>query len=301
MIIRQLLEEEIKDIYQERMPDDFAKGEIKPLERILSLWKRNKYFCYGIFEEGQPVLISYCFVVASDERDAVLLDYFAVSRESRGRGVGSLSFALLKKELEKEKLGTLILEVENPRFGADEEDKKLRRRRIAFYIRNGMTLTHLRVFLYGVEYLVMTADKHKMLETESQIYHVYRVLLKPDKIKSKLNISSNIRCLAVDLDKAEISGEDRKKAIREAAGRGIHIVVISEKDFSGLPEEIMGIKGVEYAVIYGGAVIYHREGEKKFIEVACGNTSKVEGLMWVLNRLGLEPEECMQGDSILQI
>lgn len=197
MKIRLLNREEVTKIYREKMPDDFAAGEIKPLERILELSEREQYFCYGMFEEtpDQETMVGYGFLVPSGERDAVLLDYFAVTDGMRGRGYGSRCFAALKEEIAKKELGNLILEVENPRFGADGKERELRRRRIAFYIRNGMTLTHLRIFLYQVEYLVMISDKGQMKKAADQIYHVYQVLLKPDKIKTRLRISTNIRCV----------------------------------------------------------------------------------------------------------
>lgn len=213
MIFRKLTKAEIIEIYQNRMPCDFAPGEIKPLSRILELWRMEKYFCYGLFTgkqgENPQTAAGYCFLVASNQRDAVLLDYFAVLDKERGKGCGSKCFSLLKKEIQKEKLGTLILEVENPRFGEDVQDISIRRRRIHFYRRNGMTLTHLRIFLYDVEYLVMTAKPQELFQSAEQIYHVYEVLLKPDKLKTKLRITANIRGIML---KEGIAGKNERIA-----------------------------------------------------------------------------------------
>lgn len=187
MNIRLLQEKEIRDIYEQKMPKDFAPGEIKPLSRILELCKLNKYFCYGIFEE--EILLGYAFLVTSQKREAVLVDYYAIAREKRGKGYGSTCFAMLLSLAKKQQLGTLILEVEDPAYGIDEEDVELRKRRIGFYERNGMTLTNLRIFLYDVEYLVMTSDAEKYEETKDLIYGVYEVLLKPGKIHTKLKIT----------------------------------------------------------------------------------------------------------------
>lgn len=254
MIIRLLDKEEVVQIYQNKMPGDFAKGEIKPLERILELSERNQYFCYGIFETGtEEKMISYCFLVTSAEKDAVLLDYFAVTADVRGMGYGSRCLALLKEEIGKKKMGTLILEVENPRYGADEADRELRRRRIAFYIRNGMSLTPLRIFLYQVEYLVMTSDEKQMMKTAEQIYHVYQVLLKADKIKTRLNISTNIRCVILNVDiNIKHGSEDgirrTEELIKEVKKKGILVLtgvngpdkfkaILKENDIE--PEECM--------------------------------------------------------------
>lgn len=262
MMIRLLNKEEIAEIYHKKMPQDFAKGEIKPLERILMLREWGKYLCYGIFEylNGTEKMVSYCFCVTSEAKDAVLLDYFAVSGDIRGKGYGSRCFAMLKEEIRKKELGNLILEVENPRFGIDPWDRELRRRRIAFYIRNGMTLTHLRIFLYDVEYLVMTEDSGQLFQTADQIYHTYQVLLKPDKLKSKLSISTNIRCIATDLDRTILNeqgklSEHTTKVIKAAMENGIGLIIASGRAYDTLPAEIAEIAKTQYAITSNGAVV----------------------------------------------
>lgn len=261
MVLALLEEQEIVKIYEERMPEDFAKGEIKPLARILELYRQGKYFCYGLYEEEK--LAGYCFLVVSEKRDAVLLDYFAISKDRRGMGCGSICLGLLKEETERRKFGTLILEVENPRFGKDEEEKALRRRRIAFYTRNGMTLTHLRIFLYDVEYLVMTAQKEEMFRAAEQIYHTYQVLLKPDKIGTKLRISTNIRCFVSDMDRTALNERGEfslrtRNAILQALKEGIYVIVASGRAYDTLPEDVASIPGIEYVISSNGASVWHK-------------------------------------------
>lgn len=266
MLIRSLNEKEIEEIYHNKMPDDFAKGEIKPLERILKLRQLGKYLCYGIFlhMNGTENMVSYCFLVTSEKKDAVLLDYFAVSENIRGKGYGSRCFAMLKEEIKRKELGNLILEVENPRFGKDGPEQELRRRRIAFYIRNGMTLTHLRIFLYDVEYLVMTEDDGQLFRAAEQIYHTYQVLLKPDKLKSKLSISTNIHCIATDLDRTILNEQGQlpertAKALRAAMEKGIRLIVASGRAYDTLPKEIADIAKRQYAITSNGAVVSQNE------------------------------------------
>lgn len=287
MKIRLLDREEITEIYREKMPNDFATGEIKPLERILELSEREKYFCYGIFETAQDreTMVSYCFLVISEEKDAALLDYFAVADGLRGKGYGSRCFAMLKEEIRKKGLGNLILEVENPRFGADEAEKELRRRRIAFYIRNGMTLTHLRIFLYQVEYLVMMLDDKQMMKAAEQIYHVYQVLLKPDKIKTRLNISTNIRCIFIseDVGKSACYGENsgNRKENTENAERWTD----------------QAVKTLEQKIKQKGILVLKDDEVKGGVEGA-GGGERWEALRTFLAENGIEPEECMVfGDS----
>lgn len=261
MILKLLEEDKIVEIYEGRMQNDFAKGEIKPLDRILKLKRRGMYFCYGLYDEGE--FAGYCFLVVSEKRDAVLLDYFAVSEKMRGKGCGSKGLALLKEEIKRRKFGTLILEVENPRFGKDEEEKALRRRRIGFYIRNGMSLTHLRIFLYDVEYLVMTEKSREIFLAAEQIYHVYQVLLKPDKIDTKLKISTNIRCFAMDMDRTALGEGGKlslrtKNAIEKALDKGFCVIVASGRAYETLPKEVVAIPGIEYAISSNGASVWQK-------------------------------------------
>lgn len=276
MILKEIEEQKIIEIYEKSMPNDFAGGEIKPLKRILELHRQEKYFCYGLFDEegfdeeefdGKNFAgknpVGYCFLVVSKQRDAVLLDYFAISPKLRGKGLGSICLGLLKEEIKRRQFGTLILEVENPRFGKDEEEKELRRKRIAFYVRNGMTLTHLRIFLYDVEYLVMTEKSREMFLSARQIYHTYQVLLKPDKIDTRLRISTNIRCFAMDLDRTAL-GEDGRLSIRtkavilEALDKGVYIIAASGRAYETLPEDITAINGIEYVISSNGASVWHK-------------------------------------------
>ena len=47
MVLKLLGENEVVKIYEEKMPEDFAKGEIKPLARILELSRQGKYTVTG--------------------------------------------------------------------------------------------------------------------------------------------------------------------------------------------------------------------------------------------------------------
>ena len=76
MNMRLLNDNEITKIYENYMPCDFAKDEIKPLSRILELCKLDKYFCYGFYEKGESeteTMIAYVFLVTSENRKAVAL------------------------------------------------------------------------------------------------------------------------------------------------------------------------------------------------------------------------------------
>lgn len=89
------------------------------------------------------------------KRIAEMLDYYAVSREARGTGIGSCFLRLLKEELGRKDICTMIAEVENPDFAKSEAEREERKRRIRFYEKNGLILTEICSCLFGVEYRIM--------------------------------------------------------------------------------------------------------------------------------------------------
>lgn len=72
----------------------------------------------------------------------------------------------------------------------------------------------------------------------------------------------SIKCIALDLDKTTLNAEGRlseenKEALEYAISRGVHIVVASGRAFHTLPEDIIAISEIEYAITSNGAAVYH--------------------------------------------
>ena len=146
--VRKLNESALRGIYDAYMHEAFPPAELKPLAVMLRLMERGRYLCYGYYRNGRRA--AYAFFYRHDSR-VLLLDYFAVTPELRGRGVGSAFLAALDAVLG----GVCILgEVEMP----DSHDAGLnamRLRRIAFYERAGFSLTGAACRLYGVRYAII--------------------------------------------------------------------------------------------------------------------------------------------------
>ena len=85
--VRNLNESALRGIYDAYMHEAFPPAELKPLAVMLRLMERGRYLCYGYYRNGR--LAAYAFFYRHDSR-VLLLDYFAVTPELRGRGVGSL-------------------------------------------------------------------------------------------------------------------------------------------------------------------------------------------------------------------
>ncbi len=175
----------IDTVYRERIMKDFAPDEIKPLPRIREALRAGHYACYGAFE-GES-LAAYAFV-ATDGRSA-MVDYFAVREDLRGRGTGSLVLRTLTDALAR-RFDCVLLESEDPDFAADEEDLRIRRNRIRFYLRNGLIDTAVRATVWHVRYRVLALPVGEIPKAERvrKIYAgIYRLLM-PPKIFEKMVI-----------------------------------------------------------------------------------------------------------------
>lgn len=75
--------------------------------------------------------------------------------------------------------------------------------------------------------------------------------------------TDKIKLLALDLDGTTLSdgnflASDVKAAIEKAVSYGIEIIAASGRPFGTMPDEVLGIDGVNYAVTSNGANIYHK-------------------------------------------
>ena len=85
--------------------------------------------------------------------DTALLDYFAIAPEHRNGGYGSRSLALLLKRFRGKKY-IFEIEMQDP----SAENAADRKRRKAFYLRNGLKETWLFANVYGTDFEILTPD-----------------------------------------------------------------------------------------------------------------------------------------------
>lgn len=72
----------------------------------------------------------------------------------------------------------------------------------------------------------------------------------------------DIKCIALDLDRTTLNEHARlskgnRKALEYAISKGVHIVIASGRGFASLPEDVVSIPGIEYAITSNGASVYH--------------------------------------------
>ena len=76
----------------------------------------------------------------------------------------------------------------------------------------------------------------------------------------------DIKCIALDLDRTTLNAQGKlskanEEAIRKAVAKGIHVCIASGRAFDTLPQDVVSIPGIEYAIT-GGENIYPREIEE---------------------------------------
>lgn len=141
--------EQVRELYHVQMKRDFNSQELKPLELILNNIDSGEYIVYGLIE--QDCCIAYAAFRMEPESTWTLLDYFAVSPQLRGTGIGSRFFRALMED----NPAYVLIEAEAPQCAEDDADRIMRNRRIAFYERCGCVRTGVTANVFGVTYDVL--------------------------------------------------------------------------------------------------------------------------------------------------
>ncbi len=169
---------DIEKLYAERMTKDFPKDELKPLKMIFAAMDRGEYECLGLYD-GDDIL-GYIFLVKHG--NDYLIDYFAVDSQHRNEGIGGKSLQILSEYLVD--ADTVILEIENPDFAENEEQREIQSRRQGFYLRNGLEKTGVTVKCFGVPFAIleMVVNERHSDDVIGEIYRMHYRKLLPDKM-----------------------------------------------------------------------------------------------------------------------
>lgn len=129
---------------------------------ILSIEEKNVFLGLAIF---------------AHDKDIALLDYFAISDELRGQGIGSRAIRALQKIYAGKRF---VLEIETTKKSCEELE--MREQRKAFYLRNGLHTMGFDVNLLGVEMEVLSNSEHLEYEEYLDVYKNACGLKYADKI-----------------------------------------------------------------------------------------------------------------------
>lgn len=170
MDLKKLNNEEIIDLYNNHMTSDFPIEELKPLDVIQKLIKKDNYICYGLYDNGR--LLAYAFLVSL--KSYILIDYYAVCEQHRNKGIGSKFLSALREKC-KDYHGIMV-EVEKTEYAPNECEKLIRKRRIDFYKRNGMIMTNISCELFSVNFSIMCLCNVEL--EDSEIFEALKAIYK---------------------------------------------------------------------------------------------------------------------------
>ena len=80
-------------------------------------------------------------------------------------------------------------------------------------------------------------------------------------------MNTDIKLVALDLDRTTLNSESHlsevnRQALIDAIGNGVHVCIASGRAFDTLPEDVISVPGIEYAITSNGAAIYRIAGKE---------------------------------------
>lgn len=161
--------------YEVLYKSSFPASERKELDYMLSGDRASAYEVLVISAPDCPVA---GMVITVTHGDLTMLDYFAISPDLRGQGLGHAVLPLIRDHVRESGGGHFFLEIETPpplcipRDPCDNPEQRVRRK--AFYLSAGMAETGVRAFIYGndMELLAFPED------AEAVTFEGYDALLK---------------------------------------------------------------------------------------------------------------------------
>lgn len=147
----------IEDLYLHAFP----QSERKPFNMMIQKQSEGTMEILSIEEENAFLGLA----ILAHDKDIVLLDYFAISDEIRGQGMGSRAIKALQKIYAGKRF---FLEIETTKISCN--DQELRARRKDFYLRNGLHTMDFDVILFGVEMEILSNADHLTYEEYLNVY-----------------------------------------------------------------------------------------------------------------------------------
>ncbi len=152
---------EMEEIYLSSFPE----CERKPFELIKGKLGTDAVDILAFMQEERVIGLAFTMKY----RDLVLLDYFAMDAGQRGKGCGSAAIKLLQERFLNQKF---YLEIESLKEQAENTEQ--RKRRKAFFLKNGMHETGMYASVSGTKYEILAYDIPPTYEEYAAVYdYVY--------------------------------------------------------------------------------------------------------------------------------
>lgn len=80
----------------------------------------------------------------------------------------------------------------------------------------------------------------------------------------------SIRCIVLDMDMTTLGTDKQispanRQALEHVIQKGIHVVIASGRPFSSLPQDVVSIPGIAYAITSNGAAVYHIPSQTRLV------------------------------------
>lgn len=151
--------EKIRELYEAAFP----KSEKKPFALMVEKVGAGLMEMIAV-EDGEGEFYGLAITVLHS--DIMLLDYFAIAENKRGRGVGTEVLSLLRERYSDKRF---ILEVEDPdEVGAQNREERVRR--LGFYLRCGLSPLPMTISLFGVQMKLLCGGRVVNFEEYHEIF-----------------------------------------------------------------------------------------------------------------------------------
>lgn len=172
---------EITQIYTKWMCKHFPENERKPLKKIEEMWKDAQYQAVGLYDE-KDTFLGYAFFVLCKNCNYILLDYFAILEKYRSTGIGSKFLGQLKKRFPFCK--GIIIETEDEASASTVQEQLERKKRNAFYLRNGVQRVYIKSAIYTARYEIFVLpieEKVSQEECFKALHEIYQYMVPGEK------------------------------------------------------------------------------------------------------------------------
>ncbi len=148
----------VENLYQNAFPET----ERKPFEMILELEKQGKSDVFSIDNENNQFL---GLAITLYDDNVIILDYFAINPEYRGKGIGGKAIDILKNKFKDKKF---LLEIETTDIISADIQNRIRRKN--FYLRHGLKAMPYKVNLLGEIMEIMTFNCEVTFEEYHSVF-----------------------------------------------------------------------------------------------------------------------------------
>ena len=183
----------MRKAYLTDMVHVFPENERKPCDAIYDEMLQGKFLAFGLFAGGE--LLAYALIARMPGCGYLFAQYVVVKEAYRSRGLGGMLMDEVAKRCGAYR--AVMVDVEDPEFGADDAERDYREKRVRFYLKNGFRTTRVKARVCGVDYLVMARElstypsDEEIFEASDALYrsmampgafpYGFRVFLRPEE------------------------------------------------------------------------------------------------------------------------